>query len=212
MQLYFSPLACSLATRIALYETGAKATFVEVDPKTKRTQDGQDYREINPLGFVPTIRTDDGDILSENAAILQHVAERWPEARLAPTERKERERLQQWLCFIGTELHKAVFTPLLDPAAPEGAKAYALGKATSRLDLLEKHLSGREFLLQEFSVADAYLFAVLGWCVATPVDLKKWPALVSYVSSLRERPSIAQAFREERTLYSEYQARNPTKA
>jgi len=212
MQLYFSPLSCSLATRISLYEAGAEVAFVEVDPKTKRTQDGQDYREINPLGFVPTLRTDDGDILTENAAILQHVAGRWPEARLAPTERRARERLQQWLCFIGTELHKSVFTPLLDPKAPEGAKAYALGKASSPLDMLEKHLSGREFLLEEFSVADAYLFAVLGWCVATPVDLKKWPALVAYVSRLRERPSIAQAFREERKLYADFQARYPKTA
>lgn len=212
MQLYFSPLSCSMATRISLYEAGAEATFVEVDPKTKRTRDGQDYREINPLGSVPTIRTDDGDLLTESAAILQHVAGRWPEAKLAPTERKAREKLQQWLCFVGTELHKSVFTPLLDATAPEGAKSYALGKATSRLDLLEKHLSGREFLLEEFSVADAYLFAVLAWCVATPVDLKKWPALVAYVSRLRERPSVAQAFSEERKLYAEYQARYPAKA
>src|SRR5262249_56461453 len=100
MDLYFSPLACSMATRIALYEAGADARFVEVDPKTKRTQDGADYRATNPLGLVPAIRTHDGEVMSENAAILQYVADRFPAAELAPPVGMARYRLQQWLCFI----------------------------------------------------------------------------------------------------------------
>ncbi|MCP3140978.1 glutathione S-transferase C-terminal domain-containing protein [Pyxidicoccus xibeiensis] len=212
MQLYFLPLACSLATRISLYEAGADATYVEVDPKTKLTRDGMDFREVNPLGLVPTIRTDEGDILTENAAILQHVAESFPKANLAPTDRKGRTQLQQWLCFIGTELHKALFNPLLDNRAPEGVRAYALEKGKSRLDHVEKHLTGREFLLDRFSVADAYLVTVLNWCVATPIDLDRWPALRAYVTRLSERPSVAKALAEERTLYMEELARHRASA
>jgi glutathione S-transferase len=212
MQLYFSPLACSLATRISLYEAGAQATYIEVDAKTKLTRDGKNFREVHSLGLVPTLRTDDGDVLTENAAILQHVAEVLPQANLAPTDSRGRARLQQWLCFIGTELHKALFVPLLDAKAPEGAKAYALEKGTSRLAYLEKHLTGREFLLDRFSIADAYLFTVLNWCVATPVDLKKWPALSAYVARLRERPSVAKATAEELGLYMEELARHKASA
>ncbi len=207
MQLYFSPLSCSMATRISLYEAGAQATYIEVDPKTKRTRDGADYREIHPLGLVPVIRTDDGELLTENAAILQHVAERVGGA-LAVTDARERARLQQWLCFIGTELHKALFMPLLDEQAPEGARTYALGKGRARLDYLARHLEGREFLLDRFSVADAYLLTVLGWAVVTPVDLKAWPALAEYVKRGYARASVARAFAEERALFVEELARH----
>ncbi|NMO14374.1 glutathione S-transferase [Pyxidicoccus fallax] len=201
MQLYFLPLACSLATRISLYEAGAKATYIEVDSKTKRTHDGQDFLQVNPLGLVPTVRTDEGDILTENAAILQYVADSFPRAELAPTDRKGRALLQQWLCFIGTELHKGLFMPLLDAKANEGARAYALEKGAARMDHLEKHLTGREFLLDRFSVADAYLVTVLNWTAVTPVELQKWPAISAYVARLWERPSVAKALAEERELY-----------
>ena len=141
MDLYFSPLACSLATRIALYEAGADANYLEVDPKTKMVQqDGSDFRAVNPLGLVPTLRTDDGTVLTENAAILQYVADRFPNAGISATSAEERSRLHQWLCFIGTELHKALFVPLLDKTAPQDAKTYALTKNLSRLDYLENYL------------------------------------------------------------------------
>jgi glutathione S-transferase len=203
MQLYFSPLACSMATRIALYEAGAAATFVQVDGKTKRTRpDGDDFLAINPLGLVPTLRSDDGEVLTENAAILQYVADRFPAAQLAPAGGIERTRLQQWLCFIGTELHKATFGPLLDPRANDGAKAYALEKSGARLAVVDKHLLGRETLLERFSVADAYLVTVLNWTRATPIDLTAWPALTAYSARLRKRPSVARALGEEGTLYA----------
>jgi len=208
MQLYFSPLACSMAARISLYEAGAKATYVEVDPKTKLTSEGEDFRAVNTLGLVPTVRTDEGDVITENAAILQHVADRYPDAKLAPTDGLERTRLQQWLCFIGTELHKALYVPLLDPKAPEGAKAYALQKGEPRLAFLETYLTGREFLLDGFTVADAYLAVVLNWSVVTPVDLMKWPAIRAYSMRLRERPSVAKALAEETVLYLAEQARH----
>lgn len=214
MDLYFSPLACSMATRIALYEMGAAANYLEVDPKTKRVlKDGADYLAVNPLGLVPTLRTDDGVILTENAAILQYVAERMPEAGLCAAAGMERSRLQQWLCFIGTELHKALFAPLLDPKAPPEAKSYALGKGTARLNLLDKHLAGREFLLDRFTVADAYLATVLNWSLATPMfEIAKWPAVQDYLARMRRQPSIAKAMSEEMALYKAELARHAPKA
>ncbi|XXX72550.1 glutathione binding-like protein [Sorangium sp. So ce134] len=201
MKLYFSPLACSLATRIALYEAGAEATYVEVDPKTKRTDDGADFRAVHPLGLVPALEIEGGELLTENAAVLQLVADRFPGAELAPRDPLGRARLQQWLCFIGTELHKAVYVPLLDKAAPAEVKQYALSKADARLGWVARRLEGREFLLDRFSVADAYLFVVLNWSVVTPIDLKAWPALVAYQARLQARPSVARAFAEERARY-----------
>jgi glutathione S-transferase len=201
MELYFSPLACSMATRITFYEAGSTADFTEVDSKTKLTPNGQVYRDVNPLGLVPALRTDTGEVLTENAAILQYVADQYPSAELAPRDAFGRSRLHQWLCFIGTELHKSLFVPLLDPNAPEGAKTYAIEKGTSRLDVLQEYLRDREFLLERFSVADAYLVTILGWSIVTPIDLAKWPVIAQYVARMQERPSVARALSEERPMY-----------
>ena len=183
MDLYFSPLACSLATRIALYEAGADANYLEVDPKTKHVlQDKSDFR---------------------------NVAERFPDANISAQPGLERTRLQQWLCFIGTELHKALFVPLLDAKAPADAKAYALQKNLSRLDYVNTHLEGREFLLDHFSVADAYLVTILNWTQAVPaIDLAKWPAIKAYYDRVRQRPSVLKASGEEFTLYKAELARH----
>jgi glutathione S-transferase len=208
MQLYGSPLSCSLATRIALLEAGAPVNYVEVDPITKRTGDGADYREIHPLGLVPALRADDGQLVTENAAVLQYVADRLPAAELAPRDGLERARLQQWLCFVGTELHKGLFAVLLDEKAPAEARSYAIAKAAPRLDYLARHLDGREFLLDRFSVADAYLVTVLTWTIATPIELKKWPSLAAYAQRLQARPSVAAALAVERRLYAEELARH----
>jgi glutathione S-transferase len=214
MELYFSPLACSLATRIAFYEAGYEANYLEVDPKTKVVQnDGSDFRIINPLGLVPTLRTDDGEVLTENAAILQYVADRLPEAQLGTSPGMNRSRLHQWLCFIGTELHKGLFVPLLDRKAPAEIKPYILGKGLSRLHYLENYLKGREFLLDHFTVADAYLVTVINWTMATPpIELAKWPTVKAYYERLRMRPSIAKAIAEEFELYKAELARHKAAA
>ena len=210
MDLYFSPLACSMATRIALYEAGAETNYLEVDPRTKVVQsDGSDFRQVNPLGLVPTLRTDDGQVLTENAAILQYVADRFPEAGLGTSSGMNRSRLHQWLCFIGTELHKGLFVPLLDKKAPAEIKPYILDKGLSRLDYLESYLTGREFLLDHFTVADAYLVTVINWTMATPpVELAKWPAVKAYYERLRARASVARAMEEELDLYKAEVARH----
>lgn len=202
MKLYFSPLACSMATRIALYEAGAPASFVEVDGKTKQTEDGRDFRTIHPLGLVPVLERDDGQLLTENAAILQHVAEAFPAAAIGARDAGERARLQQWLSFIGTELHKAVYVPLLDRQAPEAVKAYSLAKAPPRLAWVSEQLGDRAFALDHFSIVDAYLFTVLNWSQVTPIRLADWPALAAYMARLRDRPAIARAFGEEAALYA----------
>ena len=214
MDLYFSPLACSMATRIALYEAGADANYLEVDPKTKMVQkDSSDFREVNPLGLVPTLRTDDGHVLTENAAILQYVADRFPQAGISTGPGIERSRLHQWLCFIGTELHKGLFVPLLDRKAPPEVKTYVLGKNISRLDFLENYLKGREFLLDHFSVADAYLVTAINWSMATPqIELTKWPAVKAYYERHRARPSVAKAIAEEFELYKAEVARHKAAA
>jgi glutathione S-transferase len=210
MDLYFSPLACSMATRIALYEAGHDAGYLEVDPKTKVVQkDGSDFRDVNPLGLVPTLRTDDGTVLTENAAILQYVADRFPKAGISASDGTERSRLHQWLCFIGTELHKGLFVPLLSKDAPAEVKSYTLTKYLSRLDYLDKYLQGREFLLDRFSVADAYLATVLNWSIATPmIDFGKYPAVKDYLERMKKRPAIAKALAEEFELYKAELARH----
>lgn len=210
MDLYFSPMACSMATRIALYESGDSANFLEVDPKTKRLLgDDADYLAIYPLGMVPALRTDEGELLTENAAILQYVADRRPESGLAPGGPIERARLNQWLCFIGTELHKGLFVPLLSKKAPAEMKAHVLANNLSRLAWLDKYLTGRQFLLDRFTVADAYLATVLNWTQVIPsIDMSRYPALVDYLERLRKRASVAKAISEEAGLYRAELARH----
>jgi len=208
MDLYFSPMACSLASRITCYETGADVRFIEIDPNTKLTLKGENYLDVYPLGLVPALRLDDGSLLTENAAILQYLALSFPAAALVPPDSIGRARLQQWLCFIGTELHKAMFIPLFDKKAPEGTRSHTLDKSRSRLDFLNAHLTGRDHLVDHFSVADAYLCAVLNWTMPTQVDLTPWPALNDYRRRLARRPSIARAISEEYALYEAELARH----
>src|SRR5579872_4467934 len=132
MQLFYAPLACSMAMRIALYEAGGAGEFVYVDihshPSNRPMEDGSDYLAINPMGQVPAIRTDEGEVIAENPVVLQYIADLYPQSRLAPRDGTGRYRLQQWLNFISTELHKATFIPLFARNAPEGVKAFARQK------------------------------------------------------------------------------------
>ena len=169
---------------------------------------GDDYRAIYPLGMVPLLRLDDGALLPEGAAILQYIAARYPAAQLGARDDLERARLHQWLGFIGTELHKALFIPLFDKDLSEGAKARVRQKGESRLAYLDNYLRGRDFLLDRFSVADAYLYTVLNWAASTKVDLTPWTNITAYHKRLQARPSIARAFKEELALYQAELARH----
>jgi glutathione S-transferase len=207
MDLYYAPLACSMATRIALYETGDDATFIGVDTRSKRVNDGSDFYAINPMGQVPVLRTDEGELLTENPVVLQYVADRHPASGLAPQNGIQRYRLQQWLNFITSELHKVLFIPLIDSKSNDGAKEYARSKAPVRLGYLNDHLVGRDWLLDHFTVADAYLVTVLNWAGFTGTDLAPWPALQAYFRRACERPSVAKAMADELALYRAEQAR-----
>ncbi|HET6970339.1 MAG TPA: glutathione binding-like protein [Phenylobacterium sp.] len=200
MDIFFSPLACSLASRIVIYETGDQATFQRVDTKARRTAAGGDYSKINPKGLVPALRTEDGEVLTENVAILQYLADRKPGAGLAPGG-FARYRLQQWLSFISSELHKGVFTPLLSASYPPEAKAKAREEAPGWFAYLNDHLTGRDWLLEDFSVADAYLAAVLNWNRAVKFDFSAYPAITAYQDRLAARPAVGKALTEEFALF-----------
>jgi glutathione S-transferase len=202
LDLYFAPLSCSLASRIALYEAGMDARFHQVALATKQLPDGSDYRAINPKGQVPALRTDEGAILTEGPAVLQYIADRAPDGGLAPPSGTfARAQLQQWLNYIGTELHKAVFYMMFRPDTPPEMKAFARNTLLpERLVYLETHLAGRETLLDTFSVADAYLVTVLGWVKHIGVDLAAYPAVAAYDARMLARPALARAVAEEAAL------------
>ncbi|RZI96073.1 MAG: glutathione S-transferase [Rubrivivax sp.] len=205
MELFFSPMACSLASRTVLYEAGAEARFTQVDSEAKRTLDGRDYWQITPMGQVPALRTPEGWLLTENAAVLQYLAEAFPDAGLLPAKADARARVRQWLGFIGTELHKAVFVPLLDPKAGADVKAYSRDKAALRLGVLEAHLQQHEHLEGSYGIADIYLTVVLNWASYAGVDLGAWPAVKAYQRRIGQREAVARALREEFALFQEEQ-------
>lgn len=201
MDLYFAPLACSLASRIALYEAGLDAQFIEVGLAAKQLKSGADYRAINPKGQVPALKLETGEVLTEGPAILQYIADLAPTSRLAPPAGTlERVRLQSWLSTIGSEIHKGIFYLLFNPAVPPEAKAFAKSQLPAKYDQLNRHLEGRTWLQEDFSVADAYLVVTLGWANAIGVDLAPWPNLASYRDRALQRPAVAKAFAEEMAL------------
>lgn len=203
MDLYFLPLACSMASRIALYEAGLEARYIAVDSKTKRVGDA-DFHDINPMAKVPVLRTEDGMVLSENVAVLSYIAEIAPDAGL---DGGDRHQMLRWLSFTATELHKAIFYPLLTEGTPDAVKAHALGLVEPPFATLEAHLAGRATLLERFSVADAYLATILNWARLTRlVELESWPAVSAYLEGLLQRPSFARAQAQEFALYQKEKA------
>ncbi len=201
MILYFAPLACSMASRIALYEAGLPADFREVVLSTKTLKSGGDYWAVNPKGQVPALALDDGRIVTEGPAVLQTIADLAPAAGLAPPAGTPgRTELQSWLNMIASELHAGGVYPQMHPAAPPEARAFARLRIEAVYDRLDKHLAGRDFLMDAFSVADAYLVTALGWTEPVGMDLGNWPALAAYRARLRARPAVARALGEELAL------------
>lgn len=198
MDLYFSPLACSLASRIALYEAGLPANYVRV--KDKKTPEGRDFFEINTRGQVPVLMLDDGEILTENVAVLEYIADLKPEAKLAPAGR-ERVRMRKWLGLINSEVHVGALGPVLSAAAPAEAKVYATERATKALKHIDAHLAGREWLTDSFTVADAYLATVANWLQATPIKLSDFPNIAAHQKRVFSRPAAGKAVAEEVALY-----------
>jgi glutathione S-transferase len=201
MKLYYSPGACSLSPHIVLREAGLTFELEKVDLQTKQTETGADYRKVNAKGYVPALQLDDGSVLTEGPAIVQYIADRVPDKKLAPPAGTlERYRLMEWLNFISTELHKS-FGPLFNPKAPDDWKVLVRGLLGQRFDFISAHIENRPFLLGEtFTVADAYLFTVLGWGKWVSIDIAQWPLLKSYVERIAVRPAVSAALVAEKLL------------
>lgn len=198
MKLYYSRGACSLAVNIALHEAGVAFELVKVDPKTGLTQDGVDFRTVNPNGYVPVLELVDGELLTEAAVILQYVADRYPEAHLAPTGGgMQHYRLIEWLNFISSELHK-VYSVLFAATTPDDYKTAVREKLVRRLGYVEQKLAGHSFLLGDsFTIADAYLFVVVNWSRVTAVDLTPFPGLQQFQARIVKRPAVQAALKSE---------------
>jgi glutathione S-transferase len=190
MKLYYSPGACSLSPHIVAREAGLKLELEKVDLGAKKTASGEDFKAINPKGYVPAMRLDDGTLLTEGPAIVQYLVDQQPNSGLAP----ERYKLAEWLAFLNSEVHKA-WSGLWNPKAE---RAPILEKLEPRLAYLEGVLAQKPFLMGErFSAADAYLFTLLNWAQWTKVDLSRWPALTRYAEKVKARPKVQEALKAE---------------
>lgn len=201
MRLYFKPGACSLASRIVLIELGRDFEAVRVDTDAGLTEDGRDYRAVNPRGYVPALELEGGEVITENPAVLQYLGDLEPE-RLAPRAGSwDRVRLQEALNFISSELHKA-FSPFFHGEATGDRPATARALLSRRIDDVEHMLDhGRPYLLGErMTVADAYLFVVLNWSGVIGFELETWPHVSAFMERMRERPSVRSAMAQEGLL------------
>lgn len=198
MKLFYAPGACSMSPHIVLAESGLPFEIERVDLKTKRTASGADFLAINPKGYVPALELDNGEILTEGPAIVQYVADLAPASKLAPPAGTlARARLQEWLHFIGTELHVR-FGPAFDPATPEATRDKAVAAIERRYDWLEPQLATRSWLMGEtFSAADAYLYTVASWSKWVKIDLNRWPQLKAYLKRVLERPAVQAMLKSE---------------
>jgi glutathione S-transferase len=201
MKLFYTPGACSLSPHIVLRELGLPFESERVDLKTKRTETGADYASVNPKGSVPALRLDSGDVLTEGPAVVQYLADLKPEADLAPKNGTlARYRLQEWLNFITTELHKG-FGPLFNPATPEAYKTIVKDTLDKKFAYLDGHLAKGGFVLGEsFTVADAYAFTVLSWASNFGIDLGHFSNLSAYLARVAARPKVREALEAEGLL------------
>ncbi len=201
MKLYYSPGACSLSPHIVLREAGLAFELVLAPTKTHRLPDGTDYYGINPLGYVPLLELDDGTRLREGPAIVQYVADQVPTKNLAPANGTlPRYRLQEWLTFIGTEVHKS-FSPLFNPGMPEEGKQIYRDRIAGRLQWVDGQLEGKQYLMGDsFSVADAYLFVVTNWAKPMNLDLSGYRHLLAWRERMAARPAVQEAMKAEGLL------------
>jgi glutathione S-transferase len=201
MKLYYSPGACSLSPHIVSRELGIPLELKKVNPKDKTVEGGGDYWKINPRGYVPALVLDNGEILTEGPAIVQYLADQKPESGLAPKGGSfERYRLQEWLNFLTSEIHKQ-FSPLFKPDTPEDYKPIVKQNLATRFDWLDQQLAGKDYLMgKQFSVADAYLFVLLNWTRFQSIDLAKWPNLAAFQKRVGARPRVQEALQAEGLL------------
>ncbi len=198
MKLYYSPGACSLSPHIVLREAGQTFDMEQVDLGTKKTKSGADFSKINPKGYVPALQLDSGEVLTEGPAIVQYIADKAPGAKLAPANGSiERYKLQEWLNFTTSEMHKSM-GGLFNDKMPAEAKQIVKDGLAKRLAYLDEHLGKNDFIMgKEFSVVDAYLFTVLGWGKWVGVDVEAFPNVKAYLGRVGSRPKVQEALKAE---------------
>jgi glutathione S-transferase len=197
-QLYYAPAACSLSVHIILRELGETPKLVKVSTKSKKMEDGGDYLTVTPKGYVPALRIPGGEVLTENAAILQYLADTKPDTVAPKAGTLERFRVNEWLTYTTSEIHKT-FSPLFNPATPDDQKAALKDRLAARFDFVEKHLGdGRAYLTgDKFTIADAYMFVVVNWSNYQGIDLARWPKLKAYQDRVQARPHTQAALKAE---------------
>ena len=201
MKLYYSPGACSLSPHIALHEAGLTFEAIPAPTKTHKLPDGTDFYSINPLGYVPYLTLDDGRSLHEGPAIVQYIADQVPEKNLAPANGTfERYKMQEWLTFVGTEVHKN-FSPLFVPGTPADTKSAAQATIHKRLAWVNGELTGKQYLMGDvFNVADSYMFTDTNWAGYVNMDLSAYTHLVAYRARVAARPAVVAAMKAEGLL------------
>ena len=198
MKLYYSPGACSLSPHIALLEAGLPYDLVKVDLRAKKLENGEDYLQINPKGHVPALLLDNGEMLTEGPVIVQAIADKAAAKNLAPAAGSpERYRLQEWLNFITTELHKN-FSPLFQPVIPDDVKTFFRDRIMGKFRYADSKLAGQDYLMgKQFSVADGYLFVMLKWAERTGMDLSALKNLMAFKDRVAARPNVQAALTME---------------
>jgi glutathione S-transferase len=201
MKLYYSPGACSLSPHIVSRELGIPLELKKVNTKDKTVEGGGDYLQVNGRGYVPALVLDNGETLTEGPAIVQYLADQKPDAGLAPRAGTfERYRLQEWLNFLTSEIHKG-FSPLFKPNTPEEYKKISKDNLAARFDWLDKQLAGKDYLMgKTFTVADAYAFVLLNWGKFHAIDLARWPNIAAYHKRVGARPKVQEALQAEGLL------------
>jgi glutathione S-transferase len=201
MKLYYSPGACSLSPHIALLEAGLPFDLVKVDLRAKKLENGDDYLAVNPKGQVPALKLDSGELVTEGPVIVQMIADKAAGKNLAPArDSTERYKLQEWLNFITTELHKN-FSPMFSPVLADDAKAFFRDRVMAKFKHIDSQLAGRDYLMgEQFTVADGYLFTMLSWADRMKFDLSAMPNLLAYKARVAARPKVQQALSKEGLL------------
>jgi glutathione S-transferase len=198
MKLYYAPGACSLSPHIALAEAGIAVDYVKVNLREKKTEAGDDYLKVNPKGQVPVLGLDGGGVLTEGPAIVQYIADKAPNAKLAPANgTTERYQLQEWLNLITSELHKS-FSPLFNPTMPDEAKNIFRERIGKNFAFIDGKLAGKDYLMgSQFTVADGYLFTILRWAIGQKFDLAQYKNLQAYFDRVAARPKVKEAMLAE---------------
>ncbi|HVV95151.1 MAG TPA: glutathione transferase GstA [Hyphomicrobiales bacterium] len=197
MKLYYAPGACSLNPHIILRESGLPFELDRIDNRAKKTEDGSDYLAVNPKGQVPALMLDDGTVLTENGVISQYIADKASGAHLAPKPgTMERYRLQEWLSFIGSEIHKS-YANLFNPNAPEDIKAAARQRVAQKIAVVDKALEGKDYLLGTFSVADTYAYVIMSWAKRFGIDISNLKNVTAFLDRIAARPSVREARKVE---------------